>query len=139
MSVTQFPQKPPAGDMIWRCGCGCQSFSIRDDMLAECQHCGEVANDGSGDWRTQLPEPPEVAPQITPADMSVTIIGNDELALRRVLAQASTGETCFVALAQRSGRVVTFGDQMGSQDQIDWLDERLQDVRHMLVPKGGTT
>jgi hypothetical protein len=107
---------------------------LRADGLAECQQCGmsDFGDGESGDWRRLLPDP-EDDPGPAEKVVTVTIIDNDVLALKRVLAQANVDDTAFVVVAQKSGRVVTFGDRIVTEDQKTWLQGRLQDAADMLV------
>lgn len=132
-NVINFRKEPEPKDLIWVCACGCQSFTLRQDMQAECQQCGVLAVDELGAWKTELPEPPDDVPVVEKSPVKVTVIGDDVLALKRVLATADVDKTCFVAVVQKDGHVTTFGDKVDFQEGIDWVDARLADIRRMVV------
>lgn len=132
--IIQFDAKPKNEDLIFRCGCGCLSFSLRADMRAECLSCGEVAADETGSWRVELPDVPEQVDEVSEGDTRVTVVGSDELAIRRVLSKVNAQDTCFVAVAQMTGTVTVYGARIETADQADWVDARLSDIRSQLIP-----
>jgi hypothetical protein len=132
-NVVDFKKGPGPDEMIWICECGCQSFWLRADFKAECLTCGAIPSDENGEWRTQLPTPPETAEPVDGDLVKSVVIDSDVLALRQTLAMADVEKTCFVAVVQKNGHVRTFGDTIGHQEGIEWVDERLADVRRMIV------
>lgn len=121
--------------MIWRCPCGCISFSLRADGVAECANCNRVM-DGLGEWRERLPEPTANAPAPSGDDVVVTKMSETGASLSRVLAKASHEGTAAVILLQIDGMVSTWGVPM-SADQLEWFDGRIASARKMLTDPEG--
>lgn len=133
--IIEFKRKPGPEDMVWQCQCGCSSFFVREDSKAECQVCGAVANDGAGDWRTLLPDPPATAPPVDKSAVKVTML-NVVAAFKQTVGMADVDESAFVIVVQKNGHVRAWGQDFATADQVDWVDDRLGDARRCLVKPG---
>lgn len=131
--IIGFTPKPKDSDYIWRCECGCLSFTLKADMTAECQNCGAIPYDENGSWRGQLPEPDLSAPDCEPDDFRVTDMSTSGAALNRTLGRASAETTAFVIVAQNDGALSVWGEPIKTDDERGWFDRRLTQARKLLV------
>lgn len=129
MSVVAFPRQG-LDRIIWRCPCGCTSFALRADGVAECANC-ERAMNGLGEWRERLPEPPQTV-HASAGDLTVTKMSETGANMDRVLKKAHHDVTAAVIVLQSNGEVSTWGVPM-SAAQLDWFDGRIAAARKMLT------
>lgn len=134
MTVLAFPPRPPEGKIVWRCSCGCLSFTLLARGEAVCQMCGALARGPVGDWRKELPEPSGDVPPPGLGDRTVTKLDSSYAALRRTLNKASADRTAAVIVLQDNGDVGTWG-RMDTDEESAWLDHRLAVAREMLTRK----
>jgi hypothetical protein len=118
--------------IIWRCVCGCTSFVALASGDLECCNCRIHPSGPDGSWRSPLPDVPDNPPSLEGDDITVASLHTSDAALRRNLGKATTTETAFVIIAQRTGAVSTWGEALEGEEQLAWFDRRMAVAKGML-------
>lgn len=132
-NVIDFQPAFKDSDYVWRCDCGCLSFTLRADFVAVCLHCDAIAESEQGSWRTELPAPTGLVEPSEPGDFRITELGSSGAALKRTLGRANSEETAFVIVVQSDGAVSTWGETLDSIEHREWFDRRIAQARQMLM------
>jgi hypothetical protein len=130
--VVAFPKRDQ-DKVVWRCNCGCMSFTLRADGEAECAHCGGLVTGDCGDWRAALPVPPLSPPEPSAGDLTVAEMETSAASLRRALRHADADTTAMVIIVQRDGGVSTWGANIETAEQAEWFDRRAETAKKMLT------
>lgn len=131
--VVGFKPAPKDSDYLWRCNCGCTSFSLLGDGTARCHNCDAEPSDVDGEWRKPLPGPEIEAAELDPSDFRVTDMFTSEASLKRTIEQASVNATAFVVVAQSDGAISVWGEISEDPEHVAWCDRRLSDARKFLI------
>ncbi len=130
--IIGFTPKPKDSEYIWRCECGCLSWTLIGDGSAQCMQCKAAPSNINGSWRKPLPDPSPSDGHAEPKDVELVDMATSGANLSRTLSRATVEETAVVMVFQSHGGISTWGCVEG-QEQIDWLDGRIASARKLVV------
>ena len=125
--------KPKGDDLLWLCSCSCQTYRIYSDGSIECANCKNRHSDhvgAAGHWvKDVLPEAPETTDETTAGALTVTGLGSEELAVRRVLKHANDWRAAGHLAAVIAYHIDGTGQHwvnITNDEQRDWLARRIE-------------
>lgn len=132
-NIVEFP-RPDAGDLYWKCGCGCSTFWARYDKRIECAACHLII-ENYGEWIVPTVSAPPVKSEPTDA-VRIVKLGTAEAVLRRVcdFAISDIGGTAAMIVMKDDGTVRTWNRKDFDTPTLRrWLREGLSRARRMIT------
>lgn len=129
--IIQFPQKPRADRILWRCNCGCITSYLHHDGSAECAACGETVK--LGEWRKSLPETPANPPELSPGDRIITDLNDPSIALKYMVNKADPSTMSAVVILHSDGRLRVWSEEAGTSERKAWFERRMAEATKLIV------
>lgn len=134
--IISFPERPGNEDIpVWRCNCGCITHFARSDGSLECANCQDIAADGTGSWRIDLPDVPEKPERTDTGDVKVTDFNDQSVAIRRIFRRAEDESLAGIVLLKNNGSITCWSHGFDTSEQVEWLDHKMSEARKLLVGK----
>lgn len=149
-NVVSFPAKPvevkvEAPDLVWRCACGCYTFSLHSDGRMLCATCMRPTASHGSDWRRELPDVPADAEILGEGSFrmksftSTSLVDGHEMWLRR--AKKEIDKTKMLIAILEDGVLRTHGVTAETTEEIEFYRRRFRDLEDMIcnAKPGGKT
>ncbi len=121
--------------LAWVCSCGCQSFRLLSNGIAECCNCeNSIGPNGPNEWRNILP--PEKPTNKTDANtIIIKYVGSDEFAQKKVLQNINkwikNKEIAFIFAYKIDGSG-THWLYMTNKEEKNWIINKIKGLLYTI-------
>lgn len=126
-NVIPLKREPEAA--IWRCHCDCVTFKAHTDQTLECARCGDRQATPGGGWVKDAP--PTGPVEVREVEKVTTFHKTAAMTLRDLLSE--NADLAFFLAVRKSGVHTVWGNDIDTQDRLDWLERQFDSCRSMLV------
>ncbi|MGI3168410.1 hypothetical protein ACRARG_04610 [Pseudooceanicola sp. C21-150M6] len=115
---------------VWVCNCGCSSFRLFSDGVAECCHCCSPVSGATDGWQSETKDA-GVRGNASPEKTSIEFNSNADFALYHIRKRVSADDVALIIVAAEDSRTSIWA-QAQNMAQKKWTEDRIADAVGLL-------